>query len=692
MRSLPGRPGAELARGRKIRSLVPALAAGVIGLAGVGAARAQYETVVIAPRQTERPREDQAASASVITSDRTPRAGETLPQLLSELPGVSVTRFGGLGAMATLSLRGSAANQVAVYIDGIPLNSATWGSVDVGSLPIADIDRIEVYRGMSPTSFGGSAIGGIVSLTSRVPAEDGVAAYAGGGSFGTGSGGGEVTWHARGVRVLAALNYLGSQGDFSYFDPNGTTLGRTDDDRVKRRENNALTQLDGLFRAVAPLPGRRELMSTLSFYWRDQGLPPPIPFDTQGAALGTRRLLASAIYSSRDDLGPGGRLRVTGYGSTSEQRLRDLYPEFSLAPTSTRDRAETFGATATGSRPVGARLRLSSTLDARRETFVPFNALSATSALPSTRSFAAGAVEGQVVVGTLELLPSVRVEAVHDEIIGETFSGPAAMARPETDLIPIARLALLQHQTDWLTLRANAGRYGRGPTMFERYGNTGPVRGNPDLVPESGVNADLGATALLGGPETTGLSVDAALFGSRVHDLIVFQPARNFERAANIGRVRILGGELALAGRLGRHGRLVAQGTFTDARDIGPDVAHHGRQLPLRPRLRLYGRPELRRLPLPGRWQLGAYGDIDVTGGNYRDPANNIPPLPRRILFGAGASLESPAGRWRLVASAQNLGNADVADLIGLPQPRRSFFLTLQWSSSANRQPEEIVP
>jgi iron complex outermembrane receptor protein len=292
----------------------------------------------------------------------------------------------------------------------------------------------------------------------------------------------------------------------------------------------------------------------------------------------------------------------------------------------------------------------------------------------------------------VEVLPSVRLEAAHDEIVDTTFSVPATIARPETYLVPIARLGILQHQRPWLTLRANAGRYGRLPTMFERYGNTGFVVGDSTLVPERGINGDLGASATVGAPGASGLTVDAALFGSSVRDLIEFQQTRNYQKAVNIGRARILGAELALAGRLGRYGRLVAQGTFTDARDEGDAVAHRGRQLPNRPRLRAYARPEVRRLRLVARWTFGAYGDVDVTGGNYRDPANVEPPLRRRVLFGAGASVTSPAGRWRLVASAQNLGDADVADLAGFPQPRRSFFLTLQWSSSANSPTEESVP
>ena len=193
-----------------------------------GAARAAeplYETVVVAEAVAEnRARQDDAASSSLITSSRTPRSAEDLPQLLSELPGVSVTRLGGLGSMATLSLRGSSADQVEVYFDGVPLSPASGGGVDIGLIPVVDLESIEVYRGMSPIGFGTSAMGGIVSLSSATPTNSGVRAYAGGGSFGTGFAGVQGRWAGNNLRALASVNGLGSAGDFTYANDNATRL------------------------------------------------------------------------------------------------------------------------------------------------------------------------------------------------------------------------------------------------------------------------------------------------------------------------------------------------------------------------------------------------------------------------------------------------------------------------------------
>jgi vitamin B12 transporter len=693
MRSRPGGTGAEYARpGRTTRSVLLALVAARIGLGSARAQETPYETTVVAPRPPDEPLEDQAASASVITPDRTPRSGETLPQLLSELPGVSVTRLGGLGSMATLSLRGSAPNQVLVYVDGVPLNSATWGSVDVGSLPIGDLDRIEVYRGMSPISFGASAIGGIVSLTTRAPDVTGASAYAGGGDFRTGFAGATASWAGRRVRLMLSANYLGSRGDFAYFDNNHTAANPADDDPDRIRQNNAVTQLDGVARAAVPLPGRRELLATLSFFGRDKGLAPYGNFEARGATLGLRRFLGSVLYQSRDDLGQAGRLRVTAYGATTQVRLSDLNQEYTSRPTNSRDRSVSVGTTATGTRSVTGWLRLTATTDLRHEAFTPFD-LQGTdrSGAPGTRTSGGLGAEAHLWLGAVELLPSVRAELVHDEIIDVRLGEFADAGRPATYLLPTARLALLHRRGPWVTLRANAGRFARVPTMFERYGNTGLTHGNPALVPETGVNADAGFTVTAGAPEATGLSVDAELFASRARNLIDMQQTRGFQYAANVGAARILGAELAIRGRLGRHARLTAQGTFTDARDTSDIPAYHERELALRPRLRAYARPEARGLPLPFGARLGLHADAALVGGNYLDPANTQR-LPRRVLFGAGADVETRDGRWRLLATAQNLGDADVLDLAGFPHPRRSIFFTLQWSSSGNSPSKESVP
>ena len=280
----------------------------------------------------------------------------------------------------------------------------------------------------------------------------------------------------------------------------------------------------------------------------------------------------------------------------------------------------------------------------------------------------------------LAVIPSLRLEAAKDTITRpERYRLMGADSQPTTYWLPNARLALVQWASERLTLRANLGRYGRLPSTIERYGNTGQLLGNPNLVPESGTNADVGANWTRKG-ERLRLSLDGALFSTWARDLIAFRQVGTYMRPGNVGRARILGAEASATIDWRRRFRFVGQTTLTDARDLEEVSGSYGKQLPHRPRLRAYARPELRNLALAGRWRWGLYADLDATSGNYLDSSNLVEVNPR-VLFGAGGQVSAPHWGLRLVASAQNLANTPVVDFTGYPLPGRSVFLTLQWST-----------
>jgi iron complex outermembrane receptor protein len=252
---------------------------------------------------------------------------------------------------------------------------------------------------------------------------------------------------------------------------------------------------------------------------------------------------------------------------------------------------------------------------------------------------------------------------------------------PVTYLEPVARFSIQRSFHPELQGRANVGRYGRLPSLFERYGNTGHVLGNSDLVPEHGMNGDLGLRWDHPTPRTR-TAVDLAVFGADVTDLIVFQKAGERIRPVNIKGARVLGVEAALQAQFGKHLRAVAQGTFTDARDESGRKASQGHQLPMRPRFRGYARPELRDLPIGGHLTLGAYADVDITGGNYLD-GENLLRLPTRVQFGVGLHVDAPRLGVRILGKLENIANSPFYDLSGYPLPGRTFFLTLAFRSQA---------
>jgi iron complex outermembrane receptor protein len=669
---------------RRLGCLVVLLgsAAGQLAVARAWADPPGETIIVVDPDPTVRASEDEAASATVITAERTPRSAETMADLLGDAPGVTVSRLGGVGAPALLSLRGSTWEQVSVYLDGVNLNVAAGGGVDLAMLPIGDVGRVEVYRGVTPIAYGGSAIGGVVSVATQRPRSNAATVELGGGSFGTWLGGGSGSLVGQGYGIYAGVHALRSTGEFKFVDDKGTAFDPSDDETLARR-NNFVRELDGVVRGYVTLPGNRELSLIALGLDRDQGLAGYPRYPTTRSALRTRRAIGSIAYQSRDELGADSQLRAQLYGYGLEQRFTDPRSEIAVTPTDARDRTLALGATLRGRWVPSAWLQPAVLLDARHESEVPVDLMTGERGVASTRmvGVAGGEAALRVAAARLAIIPSLRLELSRDVSAGRGSLG--ALVEPGAPVVralPVARLAITQSPYDGLTLRANLGRYARLPSFLELYGNTGAIIGNRELEPERGITADLGA-AVAWSAGGIALTADAAGFAALTDDLIQLQQnAYGVARARNIGRARVLGVESSAELRY-RHAHLYAQTTLTDARDESDNAAAAGRQLPYRPRLHATVRPELRRVPAGGA-ELGAYVELDVTSGNYVDPANLVR-LPSRALLGAGASIGLERGRARVIASVTNLTGASGADLMSYPLPGRAVFLTLAFTTES---------
>jgi len=644
-----------------------------------------YETVVVAqPSPIVAASEDHAASSTtVITAERTPRAAESVTQILSEQAGAVVTRLGGLGATATVSLRGSTANQVSVYLDGVPLNTVTGGGVDLGAIPIGDIERIEIYRGMSPMAFGASAIGGVVSISTAVPTENRASVEAGGGSFGTYYGGARGTWSRARLHVYGGLHALTSEGDFPYTDPSNTTFTTTDD-QSRRRRNNDLKQVDGMVRTVVDASEGRRISAGLLFFGRTQGLPGEASLLRPIARLGTTRATAVLGYEAPQALGPGGRFRATVYGNYDLSHFDDPHPDINSIATDAHDRTYTAGGTATWRRVARPWLVLSGMYDFRFDRYSPSD--TDATGFPGTRFFYATGLEGDFWIERLHLdvIPSGRVELVNEQTSGRNdFYKLLPTSAPVNHFLPIVRLALIKELTDWLSLRANGGRYARLPSLVELYGNTGLLLGNPALQPEHGFNADFGP-ALAWKHGTSRVSWTTAAFASFIDDLIQYEYGGGHARPRNLGSARILGVESEASLELGKHFRAVLAGTYSDPGNTSAIASQHDRILPFRPRYRLFARPEWRAVQVSAHTSLGIYVECDATGGNYRT-FDNSSVVPARLLFGAGVYADLPAG-FSIRATGQNLANSSIYDITNYPLPGREVYLTLAWSHPNNRK------
>jgi len=105
-----------------------------------------------------------------------------LSNAFEHIPGVDVSRSGGVGGVTSVFVRGGDPNFVVVFRDGVKANDSTnnrGGGYDFSQANIADIDRIEIAKGALSAVYGSDALGGAINLISKSPTDSKFALFAG---------------------------------------------------------------------------------------------------------------------------------------------------------------------------------------------------------------------------------------------------------------------------------------------------------------------------------------------------------------------------------------------------------------------------------------------------------------------------------------------------------------------------------
>jgi len=113
-----------------------------------------------------------AENMTVITAkDIEMMNAHTVDDVLSKVPGLYVA-FGGQGFITSsqLVIQGSEARHVTVLLDGVVWNSLGEGSVQTLDIPVRIIDRIEIIKGPASSTWG-SALGGVINIITKRPAD-----------------------------------------------------------------------------------------------------------------------------------------------------------------------------------------------------------------------------------------------------------------------------------------------------------------------------------------------------------------------------------------------------------------------------------------------------------------------------------------------------------------------------------------
>lgn len=505
-------------------SLMAILLAGTAPVYAQEAGVFDLDEIVFSPNLVPTTLSRTGVSVTVVSDEDLAAAGDQqLSSFLGRLPGLSVTTEGALGQQSTLRLRGSDSRYVAVLVDGVRVDDPTGITVgfNFGHLTTADIGRIEVLRGSQSALFGGSAVAGVINITTKRAEENGFSQRfaAEAGSFDSASA--QYTLQFRDDRFEAAMTLSKVKtGGFSTYD----TLPK-----------NPSLEDDGFESDRLSLSGRYQV--------------------NDAVAIGLS-VFAQRTDSEYDDFLADGdnrqKRKETGarvfaeYQAGNTQHLFDLTQyditrEF-FSPSLARYDGSRTGFSYQGTTEISPSLTLVYGADTTEETAeTPSNIRNKTR------------ISGVFVQGLwapsedLDLSLTARVDENSD--FG-TFS--------------TSRLAGAWQVSETVTLRGALARGYRAPSIFERFGEPlFTIAGNPALEPESSDSAEIGIDYTLANGGVLGATAYYLAIDNRIG--FVFGTPSIYENVT--GQSETKGLELSAKLPLSDRFAVGANYTYTDARN-----------------------------------------------------------------------------------------------------------------------------
>lgn len=463
------------------------LAVSLIALLAAAPAPAQdieLPEIVVSALRTAVERLRTGVSVDVVDADDLKKSRDTsVASALSRLPGVSTTQSGPFGSNSNLRVRGADGRYLAVFIDGIKVSDPTGTEVkfDWGSLMTSDVARIEVLRGSQSALWGGSAVGGVINITTLGAMEEGLhqTAAVEAGSYNTAKLSYGLTQKTDRLELSFTATHLRTDG-FSAFD------GGTEEDGAEA--------------------------SRLSFsarYAVSDAL-------TLGAAVFAQE--TTQDYDGYTDYVLGD---LIGYSQTRREKGARAFAELSLGNTdhvfdvSLLDVDRSYDEADDTASYGGQRVSLSwqaTTEVSQTLSFVYGADWSEESAdytnLPdgSASTDVTGAFAQAIWAPSDTLDVSAAVRADHNSGFGTFTTG---------------RLAVAYRPVEGTTLRAAYATGFRAPSIDERFGDYPgdfPFVGNPDLTPEESESIELGVEQNVGAAR-----LSATLFKLDVDNLITYK-------------------------------------------------------------------------------------------------------------------------------------------------------------------------
>jgi vitamin B12 transporter len=155
--------------------------------ATTGGAEFSLAPVIVTATRTPTSTENVLADYIFISHDEILQAGQSsLTEVLQQQRGVEISSYGGSGNFSNVSLRGTSGSESILLVDGVRVESSSVGGGILNLIPLALVDHIEIIYGAQSTLYGSNALGGVIQVfTKQGGGPTQFSASSGYGSYGT---------------------------------------------------------------------------------------------------------------------------------------------------------------------------------------------------------------------------------------------------------------------------------------------------------------------------------------------------------------------------------------------------------------------------------------------------------------------------------------------------------------------------
>ncbi len=618
------------------------------------------QVVVTASRREQVLRDVPVSISTVSARALSLRVPTTLDDALRYVPGVNMM-------YDQINIRGSSGysrgvgTRVLLLFDGVPYLTGDTGEITWETVPMFQVDHIEVVKGAGSALYGSSALGGVINVITRdIPDKPQIGFRLYSGLYGD-PGYSEWNWSPK--------SRFNTGGYVSYSDALGlvrfvVSVSRSVDDSY--RENDVYHRWDYYLKSTFDISSTQSLTMVgnlaqrvhENFYWWKSLRQATVPADDQlndevrsnrgNVSLAYKEFISDKFFYSVKAIYYGNFWRDDSLGRTNNvSASHSFYSEaqFTLAPTPTN--IITAG--------------------------IAGNYDRVTSDLFGTNPGVGAAFFAQ---DELTLDPSMKLTA------GARYDWQkVSVLESGSKLNP--KLGLVYTPDEATSFRGSVGLGFRYPSISELYTNVNTgvsilnIVPNPQLRPESSVSYEVGFTR----PISPDVLLDGAIFQNDFKDLI--EPSVDTTqhptviRFLNVTRARIRGAEAdvkfnivekVLGGQLGY--------TYIDSKDLST-----GAVLKFRPRHTLYGNVQLTMNQFTFECDYRYLSRIEAIDENlvrYGPIIDGDQRVPIKVadarVFYDLTEMRLPL---RLGLSITNLFNYHYVELIGNLAPIRTYMVTI---------------